>query len=76
MNIPTSHQGRAGEKVSSYRRTGAVWQYGLHATTHDIAALAGKNIAAIATISAQRGFIPRLRPVVADFLGEKISPPC
>ncbi|SUG20791.1 HTH-type transcriptional regulator ybiH [Salmonella enterica subsp. arizonae] len=78
MNIPTTTT--KGEQAKSQLIAAALAQfgeYGLHATTRDIAALAGQNIAAITYyFGSKRGFIPRLRPVDCRFSWRKISPPC
>ncbi len=78
MNIPTTTT--KGEQAKSQLIAAALAQfgeYGLHATTRDIAALAGaKYCRHYLLFRLKRGFIPRLRPVDCRFSWRKISPPC
>lgn len=75
MNTPTMTT--KGEQAKNQLIAAALAQfgeYGLHATTRDIAAQAGQNIAAITYyFGSKRGFISRLRPVDCRFYRLTVS---
>lgn len=72
MNIPTTTT--KGEQAKSQLIAAALAQfgeYGLHATTRDIAALAGQNIAAITYyFGSKEDLYLACAQWIADFLGE------
>lgn len=76
MNIPTTTT--KGEQAKSQLIAAALAQfgeYGLHATTRDIAALAGQNIAAITYyFGSKEDLYLACAQWIADFLGEKFRP--
>lgn len=76
MNIPTTTT--KGEQAKSQLIAAALAQfgeYGLHATTRDIAALAGQNIAAITYyFGSKEDLYLACAQWIADFLGEKFAP--
>ncbi|MGS9174443.1 TetR family transcriptional regulator, partial [Salmonella enterica subsp. enterica serovar Infantis] len=75
-NIPTTTT--KGEQAKSQLIADALAQfgeYGLQATTRDIAALAGQNIAAITYyFGSKEDLYLACAQCIADFLGEKIRP--
>lgn len=78
MNIPTTTT--KGEQAKSQLIAAALAQfgeYGLHATTRDIAALAGQNIAAITYyFGSKEDLYLACALVDCRFSWRKISPPC
>ncbi len=75
MNIPTTTT--KGEQAKSQLIAAALAQfgeYGLHATTRDIAALAGQNIAAITYyFGSKEDLYLACAQWIADFLGENFA---